>query len=249
MKSTIQLMCVGIVSVTLLSCGSKQSTTASSATTNVTTASSQTSATATTSSNSETTRFTVSFYSKGEGIDGKTNDEFVKFLDSYTKKIAYTPTRWGREGEINYCLYLKELSASEQTEFIKQANVILNKSKLVHVNENAICENKGRVITEPASSDKVAGDNTYRLVVSFYSKGEGPDQKNKQEFEKFLSNQPKKIAFEPTTWGREGEVDYCLKLNELSGTEQTDFVRKAKELLSKSQLVHVNENAQCVNKH
>lgn len=103
------------------------------------------------------------------------------------------------------------------------------------------------VAAQPVPAEK---DTTlFRFVVSFYSKGEGIDYKSKDEFEKFLNSYPKKITFEPTAWGREGEVDYCLKLNELSAIEQTDFVRKAKELLSKSALVHVDENAKCVHKH
>ena len=100
----------------------------------------------------------------------------------------------------------------------------------------------------PAATQAVP-DDSYRLVVSFYSEGAGVDMKVKDEFEKFLNSNAKKIAFEPTRWGREGETDYCLKLSELSASEQADLVKRAKELLSKTKLVHVDENAKCVHKH
>src|SRR2546430_1712134 len=111
---------------------------------------------------------------------------------------------------------------------------------------------KTATATAPPAAPPVAQtapDDSYRLVVSFYSEGGGVDMKTKDEFEKFLNSNAKKIAFEPTRWGREGETDYCLKLSELSSSEQADFVKKAKELLSKTKLVHFDENAKCVHKH
>ena len=195
-------------------------------------------------SKDDNVRFIVSFYSMGAGIDVKIKDEFVKFMNSYPKKIAYEPKHWGREGEIDYCLALAELSAGEQMEFVKKANEILSKSKIVHQKENSICEHAGRSITATVPEEEI-----YPLVVSFFSIASGIDLKVHGEFEKFLSTYPKKIAFEPTHWGREGEIDYCLKLSELSTAEQTNFVKKAKDLLSKSTLVYVNENAKCVHKH
>ncbi|MBI4931886.1 MAG: hypothetical protein HY841_14080 [Bacteroidetes bacterium] len=194
----------------------------------------------------ENERFVVSFYSIGQGIDSKVNEEFVKFLDTYPnpKKINYSPSHWGREGEVDYCLTLKELTPAEQTEFVKKATELLAKSKLVHTKENAKCDHSN---WPPLPN--TAQEETYPLVISFYSKGGGIDSKVNGEFEKFLTSYSKKIVYEPTHWGREGEVDYCLKLSELSTAEQTDFVKKAKEVLSKSALVHINENTACVHKH
>jgi hypothetical protein len=117
------------------------------------------------------TRYVVSFYSIGEGIDGKVKDEFVKFLESYPKKIAYTLAHWGREGEIDYCLGLNELSTTEQTEFIRKAAAILSKSKLVHTQENAKCNHTH----SPTSSLTPTIEGSYRLVVECYGIGEGLD--------------------------------------------------------------------------
>ncbi len=190
-------------------------------------------------------RYVVSFYSIGQGIDAATHDEFVKFLNSYPKKISFEPKHWGREGEIDYCLSLSELNPAEQMEFVNKAKAVLAKSKLVHQKENAQCEH----VNWPPIPTGNSSDDTYPLVVQFYSKGEGIDSKTNDSFVKFLDSYPKKISYSPTHWGREGEIDYCLKLSELNSAEQTDFIKKAKDMLSKSALVHINEGAKCVHKH
>ena len=242
------LIIISSVLLSIDSCKNKKGTTQQTTTTNNTPTPvvSQPINTSSTPKEGETVRFVVSFYSIGQGIDGKANDEFVKFLDSYPKKIAYEPKHWGREGEIDYCLALSELSSAEQLEFVKKANTILGKSKLVHQNENVKCD-RASWPSPPTVTTTV--EDTYRLVVSFYSKGEGIDNKVNEAFVKVLDSNSKKIVYEPTHWGREGEIDYCLKLSELSSIEQNDFVKKVKEVLSKSSLVHINENAKCVHKH
>ncbi|MBI4947812.1 MAG: hypothetical protein HY840_15590 [Bacteroidetes bacterium] len=125
---------------------------------------------------------------------------------------------------------------------------------------SASCKNKksATITSSPTTQQQTTpanpttpppADDSYRLVVSFYSTAGGIDPKAHNEFIKFLNAYPKKIAYTPTPWGREGEVDYCLKLSELSTRDQADFVKKINELLSNSKLVHITENAKCVNKH
>lgn len=186
-----------------------------------------------------TVRFVVSFYSIGEGIDEKVHSAFVNFMDSYPKKISYEPIHWGREGETDYCLLLKELLADEQKVFIQKAKELLAKSSLVHISENAKCEHTGWPKIQIQDKPQ---EEKCRLVVSFYSIGAGIDLGTHAAFEKFLGAYPKKISYELTHWGREGEMDYCLKLDGLSASEQDEFVKKAKELLVKSKLVHIHEN-------
>ena len=118
------------------------------------------------------------------------------------------------------------------------------------------CKNKkGASLSAPTTAETQTttpppgAEDNYRFIVSFYSSGEGSDYKTKEEFDKFLNSYSKKIAFEGVPWGREGEFDYCFKLNELSSSEQTDFIKKSKELLEKSKLVSVDENQKCVHKH
>lgn len=179
----------------------------------------------------ETFRFIASFYSIGQGVDGIMHDKFVQFLQNYPKKIAYEPKRWGREGEVDYCLGLKELSAAEQAEFVNTAKDIL--STHVNVTENAKCQHAS-----------AAGDEKYRLTVSFYSIGQGINTNRHEKFQTLLSNYNPKIKYELVKWGREGEVDYCLKLSELTAAQQEEFVSKVKEVVMP--LVNVSENAKCL---
>ena len=115
--------------------------------------------------------------------------------------------------------------------------------------KNATAASKTANQAAASTSSTPPAEDSYRLVVEFFSIGQGIDQKTQTDFEKLLSSNTKKIAYEPTHWGREGEVDYCLKLSELSTGEQAEFVKKTKEMLSTSKLVHISENAKCVHKH
>lgn len=89
-------------------------------------------------------------------------------------------------------------------------------------------------------------DTDYRLIVSFISKGAGPDGKKQPEFIKYIDSHKKKPAYAVVRWGREGEADYCFKLSEMSASEQTEFINKVKEIVNGSDLVFVNENQKCI---
>ena len=101
------------------------------------------------------------------------------------------------------------------------------------------------VVTTVVASAADTGNSVYRLTISFISKGEGIDYKTQQSFENWLKAQPKHPAYEITHWGREGETNYCLKLNELSTREQGIFVRDVRTQLTDKELVFVSENAVC----
>ena len=242
MKNSILFILV----ITLVACKCKKNipSTTSDSTSTITNPSHKTNPKQNTESNSTSeksnlVRYSVAFTSIGAGIDGKINDEFVKFINTYSTKIDYTSFSNGREGEITYCIPLSEMSSTEQKEFIKKANIILSKSILVFQNENVKC-------SDPSQENSPKNFERYRLVVSFFSIGEGIDGKTKAEFENFLNNYPKKINYHPSHWGREGETDYCLLLSELSSEEQASFISQAKELLSNSNKIHISENSECV---
>lgn len=107
--------------------------------------------------------------------------------------------------------------------------------------------------TSPATI-KVDSSNsdTYRLSVVFYSIGSGTDNKAMTAFENFISEYAgksgKNIDYERTPWGREGETDYCLRLNELDAKGQTDFVKQTTETLKDAKWVHIYENQPCKHK-
>ncbi len=85
----------------------------------------------------------------------------------------------------------------------------------------------------------------YRLTVSFISKGAGIDYKTEESFENWLKQQPKHPAYEKTHWGREGETNFCLKLDELSTREQDQFVKDVRTMLADKELVFVTEYSVC----
>jgi hypothetical protein len=47
------------------------------------------------------------------------------------------------------------------------------------------------------------------------------------------------------TWGKEGEIDYCIKLNNLSTELQEQFIRSTKDKTKDSKLVRLYENTEC----
>ena len=98
-------------------------------------------------------------------------------------------------------------------------------------------------------ASKETNEGNYRLVVSFFSPGNGIDHKMKREYVEFIANYKAKISYEQIGWGKEGEVDFCFSLKELYIKEQDEFVKKSKELLSKSNRIHIYENAPCRHKH
>src|SRR5262245_44946950 len=63
----------------------------------------------------------ISFYSKGEGVNAKAVEAIENFLVEYASKIKrtipYTKTRWGREGEVDFCVSLAGLLSDERRIF------------------------------------------------------------------------------------------------------------------------------------
>lgn len=92
----------------------------------------------------------------------------------------------------------------------------------------------------------------YSLVVSFYSIGEGIDFIVYQEFEllirQFEEDQKEKFIFQRYPWGREGEIDFCIRLEKMSEEKQKSFIAEAGKITSRTKLVHVNHNAECRHK-
>jgi len=74
---------------------------------------------------------TVSFASKGTGIDAASYDSVKALINS--KKLKFTEKHFGKEGETELCLPLTELKGSEKTDFINQLKKFENSDKLVSV--------------------------------------------------------------------------------------------------------------------
>jgi hypothetical protein len=87
---------------------------------------------------------------------------------------------------------------------------------------------------------------TYRLLVSFTSKGAGTDAEKRAAFLNYVDSYPKKPAYKTVTWGREGETDYCFNLSELAvKKDMIEFIDGVKKATAGSDRVIVTENAVC----
>ena len=107
-------------------------------------------------------------------------------------------------------------------------------------------------LTVPKKGDKpVSSVNRpiYPLYISFFSRSSGIDHKVKEEYDKFIlqfeSDNKLKLKVEIIKWGREGEIDMCFMLSDISKKKQKDFILKSKEILGKSDTVYIYEDAVC----
>lgn len=89
-------------------------------------------------------RLVVSFISKGAGIDYKTAESVKSYIESHPKKPAYEVKNYGREGETDYILTLKELNTDEQKLFVDEVKKLISRSDLAMVKENEPYTKKGR---------------------------------------------------------------------------------------------------------
>ena len=90
---------------------------------------------------------------------------------------------------------------------------------------------------------------TYRLLVSFTSKGAGTDSEKRTALLAYVDGHSKKPAYKTVNWGREGETDYCFNLSELtSKKDMIDFIEEVKKIAATSDRILVNENAECQHK-
>jgi len=89
----------------------------------------------------------------------------------------------------------------------------------------------------------------YSLVVSFYSIGSGIDFNVAKEYNQMLSSYTTSegflLDFDKVSWGREGETDFCIRLNNFSKKEKEIFIEKSQRILKKTERVHTKENASC----
>lgn len=91
-----------------------------------------------------TVRLVVDFYSDGSGSDYKSIIGYEDSLGAYSarlkKTIDYQKKPWGREGETEFCLNLKELNPAQQNDFILFTRKVLKSAKFVNIFENHPCK-------------------------------------------------------------------------------------------------------------
>ena len=187
-------------------------------------------------------KLTIDFISVGAGIDAESYAKIEEFIKSHPKKPAYTIKQKGKEGETKFLLRLNELTKAEQSTFVADIKKLITKPELVKISTTIITKMK------PGTSESVSPiNNSYRLVMSFISKGGGIDKIHEKIME-YVEKHPKKPAFETHRWGREGEVDDCFKLTELTAEEQKIFVKDINKMIVDKEMVLVTENQEYVKK-
>ena len=96
-------------------------------------------------------------------------------------------------------------------------------------------------------------ENTYDAVISFFSIGQGVDYLKKQAFDKLLKDFEEKEKVSLTTesypWGREGEVDVCIRFTGLSKKQQSALIAQIEHLIRESSLIRMGRNVSCEHKH
>lgn len=89
----------------------------------------------------------------------------------------------------------------------------------------------------------------WRLIVAFFSIGEGTDLEAKKHFDQYLNEWHEagnpKVNFVTVPWGREGEVDFCFTLAGMAPDLQQKFIDGLRQRISSSKLVRLTENEKC----
>lgn len=93
--------------------------------------------------------------------------------------------------------------------------------------------------------EKVQPD-TFRVVISFISIGEGTDPEGPAKVERVLKSWENKkgtaVTYTVQPWGREGEADYNFTLRGMSAPDQQEFVKQLQSALKDEKLIIVTEN-------
>jgi uncharacterized lipoprotein YajG len=100
--------------------------------------------------------------------------------------------------------------------------------------------------------ENVIEDSVYALIVTFISRGEGPDSKAEAALDEIILQHAipngKPLAKEEFRWGREGEKDVCFKLLKMDEKVKAGFIKKVKEKFAGNKLVIISENSPCKHK-
>jgi hypothetical protein len=146
------------------------------------------------------------------------------------------------------------LFACKNTEKSTQASnpKIETSPQVGNPSKNTIIENKEEVKSKDTDTQPYEKSQTenYSMVVSFYSIGSGIDRPVAQEFDylvkDFQEQFGENFVSERVSWGREGEIDYCIQLGKLKTASLDSFKSRAGIILKKTDRVHMKENAPCI---
>ena len=110
----------------------------------------------------------------------------------------------------------------------------------VSKNENKVSENNNSTSQEK---------KLFRFTVSFISKGAGIDFQMRQKYDAFINDfetrNKTKIIVNKASWGREGEIDYCIEFTDLKKEVIESFISESKAVLNTSDRINIGENTRC----
>lgn len=146
------------------------------------------------------------------------------------------------------------LFACKNTEKSTQASnpKIETSPQVGNPSKNTVIEKKEEVKSKESTTNQNENSQTenYSLVVSFYSIGAGIDRAIAQEFDYLIKDFQEQFgddfSAERVSWGREGEIDYCIQLGKLKTASLDSFKSRASIILKKTERVHSKENAPCI---
>lgn len=109
------------------------------------------------------------------------------------------------------------------------------------------CKNSSQAMSsdkiEPSNS-KISKQDNNTMKVSFISKGAGIDNGLKEKIEaaftKFNTDNNTNLTYEKKGWGREGEVDYLIGLENLSTQQKKSFTSLIKETIGSSDMAFLS---------
>lgn len=117
-------------------------------------------------------------------------------------------------------------------------------------NENT--EKKSMETSKEINNQNQSNQKTYDIVVSFISMGEGIDEKTRDElvksFKLKIDEFKTRVNVEQVPWGREGEIDYCFTLDNLTDSQKKELKKLIKQIVKDNQLINYQENVPCVHK-
>jgi hypothetical protein len=94
-------------------------------------------------------------------------------------------------------------------------------------------------------TETTVSSNSAFFTVSFISFGAGIDRKAKDDFTGYLANSYPSLSYETRKWGKEGEVDYCFNLTDISNEQRHALIEEAKSRLANSERVRFHEGDTC----
>ena len=85
----------------------------------------------------------LKFTSRGEGINHAVKDEFEKLIKKYNELqngfLRFNTSRYGREGEIEYCVYFQGDDAGLKQKFLEETEALIKNYPLIFLQKTGEC--------------------------------------------------------------------------------------------------------------